>query len=297
MSYEFLLQLIANGIVIGLIYGLIATGLALLFGILHIVNFAHGEMVMLAMYAIAIAVPFLGGSYVAAFAMIVLAAALLGWLVSGGLLAALSSKRSDMAVFEKSLLLTLGLSIILLNGVQYVFTATPMMVTTDIPVGAFMLGPVRLSYGHAMAGAIAIVVFVGLYLFLTRTNSGRALRAVAQNRDAALMIGLDPERVARRAITLSIMLCAVGGAVLIPLYVFQPIVGQALLLKAFAIVIIGGMGNVLGAAVVALGLGILESVVGGFASIVWQNAIAFLGMIAVLLVRPQGLFALAMRKG
>lgn len=297
MSYEFLLQLIANGIVIGLIYGLIATGLALLFGILHIVNFAHGEMVMLSMYAIAVAVPFIGGSYVLSLVLIIIAAVLLGWLVSGGLLAALSAKHGDMGVFEKSLLLTLGLSIILLNGVQYVFTATPMMVTTDIPIGAFMLGPVRLSYGHAMAGAIAIAVFGGLYLFLTRSNSGRALRAVAQNRDAALMIGLDPERVARRAITLSIVLCAVGGAVLIPLYVFQPIVGQALILKAFAIVIIGGMGNVLGAAVVALGLGILESVVGGFASIVWQNAIAFLGMIAVLLVRPQGLFALAMRKG
>lgn len=297
MSYEFLLQLIVNGIVVGLIYGLIATGLALLFGILHIVNFAHGEMVMLAMYAMAVAVPFLGGSYMASVALIVLAAALVGWLVSGGLLATLSSKRGQMAIFEKSLLLTLGLSIILLNGVQYIFTATPMMVTTDIPTGALTLGSVRLSYGHAIAGAIAIVVFVGLYLFLTRSNSGRALRAVAQNREAALMIGLDPEKVARKAITLSVVLCAMGGAILIPLYVFQPIVGQALLLKAFAIVIIGGMGNVMGAAVVALGLGILESVVGGFANIVWQNAIAFLGMIVVLLIRPQGLFALAMRKG
>jgi branched-chain amino acid transport system permease protein len=148
-----------------------------------------------------------------------------------------------------------------------------------------------------MAGGIAIVVFVGLYLFLTRTNSGRALRAVAQNREAALMIGLDPDAVARRAVMLSVVLCAVGGAILIPLYVFQPIVGQALILKAFAIVIIGGMGNVLGAALVALGLGILESVVGGFADIVWQNAIAFIGMIVVLLIRPQGLFAPAMRKG
>jgi len=297
MSYEFLLQLIVNGIVIGLIYGLIATGLALLFGILHIVNFAHGEMVMLAMYAIAVAVPFLGGSYLISFVLIVLAATLLGWLVSGPLLATLSSKKGGMAIFEKSLLLTLGLSIILLNGIQYIFTATPMMVTTDIPIGAIMIGPVRLSYGHAIAGSVAILVFVALYVFLTRTNSGRALRAVAQNRDAALMIGLDPERIARRAVTLSIVLCAIGGAVLIPLYVFQPIVGQALILKAFAIVIIGGMGNVLGAAVVALGLGILESVVGGFASIVWQNAIAFIGMILVLLVRPQGLFALTMRKG
>jgi branched-chain amino acid transport system permease protein len=297
MSYEFLLQLIVNGIVVGLIYGLIAAGLALLFGILHIVNFAHGEMVMLAMYAIAVAVPLLGGSYLLSFAVVMVVAALVGWVASGGLLAVLSSKSGQMGIFEKSLLLTLGLSIVLLNGVQYVFTATPMMVTTDIPAGAFTFGGVRLSYGHAMAGGIAIVVFVGLYLFLTRTNSGRALRAVAQNREAALMIGLDPDAVARRAVMLSVVLCAVGGAILIPLYVFQPIVGQALILKAFAIVIIGGMGNVLGAALVALGLGILESVVGGFADIVWQNAIAFIGMIVVLLIRPQGLFAPAMRKG
>lgn len=297
MSYEFLLQLIVNGIVVGLIYGLIAAGLALLFGILHIVNFAHGEMVMLAMYAIAVAVPLLGGSYLLSFAVVMVVATLAGWVASGGLLAVLSSKSGQMGIFEKSLLLTLGLSIVLLNGVQYIFTATPMMVTTDIPAGAFTFGGVRLSYGHAMAGGIAIVVFVGLYLFLTRTNSGRALRAVAQNREAALMIGLDPDVVARRAITLSVVLCAVGGAILIPLYVFQPIVGQALILKAFAIVIIGGMGNVLGAALVALGLGILESVVGGFADIVWQNAIAFIGMIVVLLIRPQGLFAPAMRKG
>ncbi len=297
MSYEFLLQLIVNGIVVGLIYGLIAAGLALLFGILHIVNFAHGEMVMLAMYAIAVAVPLLGGSYLLSFAVVMVVAALVGWVASGGLLAVLSSKSGQMGIFEKSLLLTLGLSIVLLNGVQYIFTATPMMVTTDIPAGAFTFGGVRLSYGHAMAGGIAIVVFVGLYLFLTRTNSGRALRAVAQNREAALMIGLDPDAVARRAVMLSVVLCAVGGAILIPLYVFQPIVGQALILKAFAIVIIGGMGNVLGAALVALGLGILESVVGGFADIVWQNAIAFIGMIVVLLIRPQGLFAPAMRKG
>jgi branched-chain amino acid transport system permease protein len=287
MSYEFLLQLIVNGIVVGLIYGLIAAGLALLFGILHIVNFAHGEMVMLAMYAIAVAVPLLGGSYLLSFAVVMVVAALVGWVASGGLLAVLSSKSGQMGIFEKSLLLTLGLSIVLLNGVQYVFTATPMMVTTDIPAGAFTFGGVRLSYGHAMAGGIAIVVFVGLYLFLTRTNSGRALRAVAQNREAALMIGLDPDAVARRAVMLSVVLCAVGGAILIPLYVFQPIVGQALILKAF----------VLGAALVALGLGILESVVGGFADIVWQNAIAFIGMIVVLLIRPQGLFAPAMRKG
>ena len=90
---------------------------------------------------------------------------------------------------------------------------------------------------------------------------------------------------------------AVAGAVLVPIIVFQPIVGQSLLLKAFAVVIIGGMGNIVGAIVAALGLGVLESVVGGYADIVWQNATAFIAMIVVLVIRPHGLFASTLRKG
>jgi branched-chain amino acid transport system permease protein len=200
-------------------------------------------------------------------------------------------------VFEKSLLLTLGVSIVLLNGVQYVFTATPKMLETGIPFGAFNLGGVRLTYGYAVAAVTALATFAALFWFLLRTNPGRALRAVAQNREAAVNIGLDPERIARRTLMISVVLSAVAGAALGPIYVLQPNIGQAMLLKAFAVVIIGGMGNVIGAAVVALGLGVLESLVGGYTDTVWQNTIAFAAMIIVLIVRPTGLFQTTLRQG
>lgn len=297
MDSTFVLQLLLNGLVIGLIYGLIATGLSLLFGILHIVNFAHGEFLMVAMYAMVVLLPLSGGSYLLSFLALLLLAIAAGWLASKSFFASLTKGGDQRAVFEKSLLLTLGLSIILINGVQYLFTATPKMAVTGIGYGAFTFGALRLTHAHALAGTVACLTFAALFVFLTRSNAGRALRAVAQNREAALMIGLDPVRTAQRAIVISIVLCAIAGAVLIPIFVFQPIVGQTFLLKAFAIVIIGGMGNIAGAVLAALGLGILESLVGGFANIVWQNAVAFIAMILVLIVRPQGLFTLAVRKG
>ncbi|SMF47473.1 amino acid/amide ABC transporter membrane protein 1, HAAT family [Tistlia consotensis] len=297
MDPVFLGQLLLNGIVIGLIYGLIATGLTLQFGILHIVNFAHGEVLMVAMYAMAALLPLFGGDFFVAFAVLVVLASAVSLLAARGLLAALATGGDGGGIFEKSLLLTLGVSIVLVNGVQQLFTSNPQMATTSFGYGAFALGEIRLTYAHALASVVAVVTFGALFWFLLRTNAGRALRAVAQNREAALMIGLDPTRVARRAVAVSLVLSAVAGAVLVPIIVFQPTVGQTLLLKAFAVVVIGGMGNIGGAVAVALGLGVLESLVGGFADIVWQNAVAFVAMIAVLAMRPQGLFAAAIRKG
>jgi branched-chain amino acid transport system permease protein len=232
-----------------------------------------------------------------------LAAALaVGYLAATGLFGALSRRGQRAAalgpgVFEKSLLLTLGLSIIMINAVQYFFTATPKMVQTSISAGAFSLGWLRITYAQVFAAGLAVAAFAALSVFLLRTNAGRALRAVSQSQDAALMIGLDPVPVARRAIAISILLSALAAVALAPIYVFQPTIGQSLLLKAFAIVIIGGMGNVPGAAVAALALGVLESLVGGLGDTVWQNAIAFLAMIAILIVRPSGLFSAPVRHG
>lgn len=302
MDYVFIAQLLVNGLVIGLIYGLIATGLSLQFGILHIVNFAHGEFVMASMYALALVIPLIGGSYLLAVPLVVFLAGMVGLLAARGFFGALSLGARGggvlgKGVFEKSLLLTLGVSIVMLNGVQYIFTATPQLVRTGIGYGAFTFGDVRLAHSHALAAATALVTFAALFWFLKWTNAGRALRAVAQNQEAAEMIGLDVERVAGRAIMISVILSAVAGAALVTIYAFQPTIGQAMLLKAFAIVIIGGMGNIFGAAVVALGLGVIESLVGGYASIVWQNAIAFVAMILVLLVMPSGLFPSRLRQG
>ena len=302
MSSMFFLQLLLNGLVIGLIYGLISAGLSLQFGILHIVNFAHGEFVMISMYALAVLLPLVGGSYLSAVVLLLVLASILGWIAAKGFFGAISrggsqSKALGSGIFEKSLLLTLGVSIVLLNGVQYIFTATPQMVQTGLGYDGFDFGTVRLTYGNAAAAAVAIVTFVGLFWFLMRTNGGRALRAVAQNQEAALMIGLDPEKIAGRAIVISLVLSAVAGAALVPIYVFQPTIGQAMLLKAFAVVIIGGMGNVLGSVIVGIGLGIFESLIGGYTDTVWQNATAFTAMILVLIIKPGGLFPATLRRG
>ena len=302
MDHSFFVQLLVNGAVIGLIYALIAAGLSLQFGILHIVNFAHGEFVMLSMYGLALLIPLLWGSYLAAVVALVLLAAVVGLLVSKAFFGALAYASGGgsvlgKSIFEKSLLLTLGVSIVLLNGAQYIFTATPRMVQTGMGFGAFEVGELRVSYGHALAAALAVTTFSLLILFLQRTNAGRMLRAVAQNQEAALMVGLDPEAIAGRAILLSIVLSAIAGAALLPLYVLQPSTGQTMLLKAFAIVTIGGMGNLYGAIIIALGLGMLESLVGGYTDTVWQNSIAFAAMILVLLLRPSGLFSARLRRG
>lgn len=302
MDYAFLIQLLVNGIVLGLVYALIATGLSLQFGILHIVNFAHGEFVVVFMYLLAILLPLLGGSYPATILALLFLAILLGWAASKGFFGALSfaNKTGNVlgkGIFEKSLLLTLGVSIVLLNGIQYIFTATPQMIDTGFGFGAFSLGTVRISYGHAFAASTAIITFLLLLVFLKRTNAGRALRAVAQNQEAALMIGLDPKAIAGRAIILSVVLSAIAAIALVPIYVFQPTTGQAMLLKAFAVVTIGGMGNLFGAVVAALGLGIVESLVGGYADTVWQNSVAFAAMIFILIVMPSGLFPSTLRRG
>ena len=116
------------------------------------------------------------------------------------------------------------------------------------------------------------------------------MRAVAQNRDAALMVGVAPETVARNAVVLAAALCGVAGAALAPIQLVTPIMGQALIFKAFALIIIGGLGNIGGVVAAAVGLGLMESWVGGFFQIVWQEAAVFIVMIGVLLLRPDGLF-------
>jgi branched-chain amino acid transport system permease protein len=281
----YLVQLTVNGLILGLIYALIAVGLALIFGVLRIVNFAHGEFLMVGAFAMALVLPAVGLAYWPAVAAAVLAAVLLGLGVFELFLARLSP-----GDFERSILITLALSIVAIHVVQYVFTANPRLVDTQYGFDGLMIGAIRLTWTRIIAAAAALAAFVLLYLLLRHTQFGRAMRAIAQNRDAALMVGIRPRTVARHAVVLATALCGLAGAALAPIQLVTPIMGQSLIFKAFALVIIGGLGNVPGTIVAALGLGLMESFVGGFFDLVWQDASVFLAMIAVLLVRPQGLF-------
>jgi len=281
----YLLQLTLNGITLGLLYALIAVGLSLIFGVMEIINFAHGEFLMLGAFAMAFALPVMGLLYWPALGIAIMAIMLFGLVVYELLLSRL---RPDE--FERSILVTLGLSIIVIHLVQYFFTANPRLVDTQFGFEGVEIGSIRITWTRVVAAGVAVAAFAGLYIVLRHTQFGRAMRAIAQNREAALMIGIRPRTVARNAVVLAAGLCGLAGAAISPIQLVTPYMGQFLIFKAFALVIIGGLGNIPGAIAAALALGLIESWIGGFFTIAWQEAAAFVIMILVLFVRPEGLF-------
>jgi branched-chain amino acid transport system permease protein len=281
----YLLQLTLNGLMLGLLYALIAAGLSLIFGVMEIINFAHGELLMLGAYAMAFVLPVVGLLYWPAIAATILLVMLAGLLIYEALLARLKPEE-----FERSILITLGLSIVLMHTVQLFFTATPQLVDTQYGFEGLQIGSIRITWTRVIGSGVAAGAFAGLYVVLRHTQFGRAMRAIAQNREAALMVGIRPRVVARNAVVLAAGLCGMAGAAIAPIQLVTPYMGQFLIFKAFALVIIGGLGNIPGAVVAALTLGLIESWIGGFFEIVWQEAAVFVIMIAVLFLRPDGLF-------
>ena len=290
MDSSFLIQLLINGLVLGVVYAMIATGLSLIFGVLEIVNFAHGEFYMLGAMLAWWLTTQLHMPYFAVVGAVVVVSLAAGYLLYVALLSAMRG-----ADFERSMLLTLGLSMVLQNGAIYLFTTDPRVVRTQYTYQSATLGDVRVSVLRLLALGFGVAAFIMLWGVLHHTRIGKAMRAVAQNRDAALMVGIDPGVVSGVAVALGIGLSGLAGAALAPVYTVHPLMGFAFIFKAFALVIIGGMGNVAGTGIAALALGLMESFGGGFLSPVLVDAMAFIAMIAVLLVRPQGLFGRGVR--
>jgi branched-chain amino acid transport system permease protein len=290
MDSAFLVQLLLNGVVLGVIYALIAMGLSLIFGVLEVVNFAHGEFYMLGAMAAYFAVERLHLGYWATIAAVSLGGLCVGWILYEALLVRLGGSG-----FERSILLTLGLSMVLQNGAVFLFTTTPKMVQSSLTYANVNIGGARIALLRLFALGVGLAAYAALHVTLHRTQVGRAMRGVAQNRDAALMVGIDPRAVSRLAVAVGIGLSGLAGAALATVYAVHPLMGFAFVFKAFAIIIIGGLGNVAGAAIAALALGIVESLMGGFLPQVLVDALAFGAMILVLLIRPQGLFGRGVR--
>jgi branched-chain amino acid transport system permease protein len=286
----FILQLLLGGVVIGVIYALVAMGLSLIFGVLEIVNFAHGEFYMLGAMAAFFLTTGTGLGYWPTVLVVALGAACVGFVLYEALLGSLQGEG-----FERSILLTLGLSMVLQNGAVYLFTMTPRMISNSLTYSNVVIGGLRIAEARLYALGLGLAAFVGLFYILHRTRVGKAMRGVSQNREAALMVGIDPRAVARLAVVIGIGLSGMAGAALAPVYAVHPVMGFAFVFKAFAIIIIGGLGNVSGAAIVAVALGIIESLIGGFLPLVMVDALAFVGMIVILLFKPNGLFGRGVR--
>lgn len=290
MDASFLIQLLLNGLVIGVIYALIAMGLSLIFGVLEIVNFAHGEFYMLGAMGAYFLTTNLGLGYWPTVALVTLGALCVGYVLYEALLASIKGEG-----FERSILLTLGLSMVLQNSAVFLFTTTPKMIQGAQTYSNFIVGDVRVPVLRVFALALGLAAFAVLYMILYRTQVGKAMRGVAQNREAALMVGIDPRAISRLAVAIGIGLSGLAGAALAPIYAVHPLMGFTFVFKAFAIIIIGGLGNVSGAAIAAITLGILESLMGGFLPQVMVDGLAFAAMILILLIRPEGLFGRGVR--
>ena len=279
-------QAVLNGLLTGSLYALIGMGMALIFGVMRIVNFAHGAFLMVSMYATMMMSEHLGLS---PFISFVFAAALLFVIGVGSyqLLLRFVVERSDFM----QILLTLGISLVLTGGALVVFGGDFKSINMSLR-GVYIRPVSRISLNAAelVSFSITAVVAVGLFLVVMKTRFGRALRAIAQNRYAASLMGIDVRRTQALALGLGLAAVGVAGALLLPALYLYPNVGDPFTLKSFVIVVLGGMGSIEGAAIAGLVLGAVESMTSLYWGNEWALVVDFVIFLGVLSLRPSGLF-------
>lgn len=279
------LQIAANGLLLGGWYALLAVGLTLIFGVLRVVNFAHAEFMMLGMYgAYWLRVGFGLDPYVSVF-LVTPVIFLLGTLVDRAVIRRSIGKPDVTVVFA-----TLGLSILLQNAALTLWRADIRSVTTFASGAVFDLGGVRLSVAMTVAFGAALLFALGLWLFLTRTMYGRAIQAVAQNRRAAALMGINVKRVYRYTYSVAVAAAGAMGVLVAPIFTTFPTVGQTHIVTVFVIVVLGGLGSVPGALLAALLVGVIRAGVGFLIGTAWGELAYFAVFLLVLIVRPQGFF-------
>lgn len=277
---------LVNGLLLGGLYALVGVGMSLVFGVMRIINLAHGEMLMLGMYLAFWAFTL---AQVHPYAAVVLAFPVLfavGWALYRALVGPLLATRAPE---EHQLLLTLGVGLGLTELVRLLFTAQYRTIYTSLSTATLSVGPVSLSVALLSAFLIAAAIAAALYLVLTRTEVGRALRATAQDREAAELVGVDGERIYRIAFGIGAGLAGAAGALLLPIYYLSPTVGGLFTLKAFIVTVLGGMGSIVGALVGGLTLGVAETLGAVYVSNAYKDIIGYLVFILVLSLRPSGL--------
>lgn len=284
---DILLQLVVNGLLLGGTYAIISIGLTLIFGIVRVVNFAHGELLMVGMYATFLLVRSLGISSYAAAAPVVLLLFVVGMGLQRFVIQPLLSSDPHIQIFAM-----VGVSTALMNLALLVFGGDLLSITSPTARTLIRVGPVTLVLGQVISFLSAIVLIGALYVFLHRTFLGRAIRATAQNRYAAPLMGVDVNRV--YIITFGIGAACVGlAAVLIlPIYPVFPTVGGYFVLAAFVIVVLGGMGSLMGAFFAAMIIGLVDSFSGYFIAPDLKEVVYFVMFVLILVLRPTGLFGL-----
>jgi branched-subunit amino acid ABC-type transport system permease component len=282
MQIEALVASSIDGVMLGFIYGLAAMGLTLIFGVMRVINLAHGPVIMLGMYAVyVLSVQFGVNPYIA-----VILALILG-LAFGVVMYFIAVHRVINAPELTTLLATFSVNLMIVGVATVVFTTTPHAVNIDL--GTIGSGAITVTGTRLVAVLITILVTAGLYYFLYRTRAGKSIRAVANNRAAAELMGINTTRMLALSFGLGTMLAAISGGLISTLFSFTVLSGGVYETRSFVVVVLGGLGNPTGALVGGILLGLLEGVATIFMPIGWVPVFEYVIFVLILLVRPTGL--------
>lgn len=281
------LQLLVNGLLLGGAYAIISISLTLIFGVVRVVNFAHGELLMVGLYATWLLTQYTGVHPYAAVLPIALLLFAIGALMQRFVIQPLLSADPHIQIFA-----TVGVSTALLNLALMVFGADVRKVDANLGTAAFQVGPISIVTGQLVTFIIAICVAVGVYLFLQRTFTGRGFRALAQNRSAAALMGVNVNKAYVLVFGLGAALLGLASGLLAVQYPVFPTVGQYFVLTAFVIVVLGGLGSLPGAVVGSLFIGLVDSLAGFYVGPDLKEVVYFVIFLVILIVRPTGLFGL-----
>lgn len=281
------LQLLVNGLLLGGAYAIISIGLTLIFGVVRVVNFAHGELLMIGMYAVwMLAQQFGWHPYVSAVP-VAIALFVIGALMQRCVIQPLLAAEAHIQIFA-----TVGVSTALVNLALMIFGADVHPLEVNFGADHLQFGFINVASGQVITFVVALLVAGGLHLFLQRTYTGRAFRAVAQHRYAASLMGVNVKATYVLAFGLGAALVGLASGLLAVQYPVFPTVGQYFVLTAFVIVVLGGLGSLPGALIGSIVIGLIDSLAGYYISPDMKEVVYFALFLVILIVRPTGLFGL-----
>lgn len=278
------LQSLLSGILVGGAYALVGIGLTIIFGVMRIINFAHGDLLMVGMYLTYFIFTLLG---IDPFLSIAITIPVM--FLFGAFLQKVFVNRVLNALPQNQILLTIGLGLVMSNTVMMLFTSDYRILSTSYSSGSVKLGGLSISTPLLLSFLVTAAITAFLYWFLLKTDTGQALRATAQDREAAQLMGINVKRMSVLATGMGAALAGTAGALLAPTYYIFPQVGSTFTLKAFVIVVLGGMGSIIGATLGGLVVGTAESLAAAYVSSGLKELFVFVLFLLVLLFRPAGL--------
>jgi len=305
-AIEGFLQALTAGLLIGAVYGLMCVGLGLIFGVMRVINFAHGDFMMLGMYTVfylftAFGIQATFGNAIGPFVAILLAGpvlAVFGYVIHLALISRVSGTRTAALEGEghyAQLILTLGIALVLQNGGLIVFGSVLASIRTPLSSSAWELGPffdmsVFINKARGVDAVVSLVTMTLLTLLITRSRLGKSLRAAADNPTAATYMGIDVDRAHRLAFAIGTGITAVAGGLLATNYPFHPFVGLEYVIVMYAGVVLGGMGSIIGAFWGGMTIGLVQQMSTLVLPTQLQNAAIFVVFLLIIFFRPQGFF-------